>query len=125
MINKKLISTAFITIIWLILIFAESSQPPLKILGLLPGLDKIAHFIVFGILGAMILTLLLQINKIVNIPYFQLTILLVMLSGIFDEFHQSFITTRNTDFLDLLADICGGLFFSFLYLKTNTKKVNI
>ncbi|PPC89713.1 MAG: hypothetical protein CTY34_10450 [Methylobacter sp.] len=114
MIIKKFISVTLITIVWLAVIYTESSQPPPKIFGVIPGLDKVAHFVVYGILGAMILTLLIHVNRIFKIPYFQLTLFLVVLAGIFDEFHQSFVPTRNTDGWDLFADFCGGLFTIFI-----------
>ena len=109
--NKKLIILfSLITLGWLILIYIESSQPAPKILGEIPGLDKVAHIAAYGVLGLMILVMLTLIDTYKKIPILPLTVFLVVLAGLFDEFHQAFVPGRNTDAWDLLADFCGGLF---------------
>lgn len=105
-----LVFFSLITIGWLLLIYIESSQPPPKILGEVPGLDKVAHFTAYSILGFMLLSILTLIDAYKKIPVLPLAVLLVVIAGLFDEFHQAFVPARNSDAFDLLADFCGGLF---------------
>ncbi|TAK65317.1 VanZ family protein [Methylobacter sp.] len=111
--NKWLIFSSLITIGWIVLIYVESSQPPPKILGEIPGLDKVAHFAVYSILGLMILAILNIIDIYKKIPVLPLAVFLVVIAGVFDEFHQAFVPGRNANGWDLLADFCGGLFSTF------------
>ena len=108
--NKKLIVLfSLITIGWLVLIYIESSHPAPKILGEIRGLDKVAHIAAYSILGLMILAILTLIDTYKKIPVLPLAVFLVVIAGLFDEFHQAFVPGRNTDAWDLLADFCGGL----------------
>lgn len=113
--NKWLIFSSLITIGWIVLIYVESSQPPPKILGEIPGLDKVAHFAVYSILGLMILAILTIIDIYKKIPVLPLAVFLVVIAGVFDEFHQAFVPERNANGWDLLADFCGGLFATLLF----------
>jgi VanZ family protein len=109
--NKKwLILFSLLTLGWLVLIYVESSQPPPQILGEIVGLDKVAHFVVYGILGLMLQAILSLVNTYKRISVLPLALVLVVFAGVFDELHQAFVPQRSTDGLDLLADFCGGLF---------------
>ncbi len=115
--NKKpILLFSLVAIGWIVLIFVESSQPPLKIFGEINGLDKVAHFAAYSILGIMILAVLTQISTYKKIPVLLLTVILVLLAGVFDEFHQSFVPQRQVDGWDLLADFCGGLIATLLFI---------
>ncbi len=108
---------------WLVLIYLESSQPPPKIFGQIPGIDKVAHFIAYGLLGLMLATLLNLINHYKKIPVLPLVVCLVVLAGLFDEAHQAFVPGRNSDSWDLLADFCGGSITSlsfFIFTKRSS-----
>jgi len=123
-----LIFFSLITIGWLLLIYIESSQPPPKILGEIPGLDKVAHFTAYSILGFMLLSMLTLLDAYKRIPVLPLAVFLVVIAGLFDEFHQAFVPGRNTDAWDLLADFLGGgassiLFFYKLQVKQSKSRV--
>jgi hypothetical protein len=104
------------TIDWIVLIYFESSQPPLKILGEINGLGIVAHFAAYSIQGIRILAIPTQIDTYKKIPVLTITVFLVLLAGIFDEFHQAFVPLRNVDGWDLLADFCGGLIATLLFI---------
>ena len=106
--RKWAIFLGLIAIAWIALIYVESSQPPPKILGEILGLDKVAHFAAYGVLGLMILAILTLIDTYKKIPVLPITVVLVLLAGVFDEFHQSFVPERNVDGWDLFADFLGG-----------------
>jgi VanZ family protein len=55
-----------------------------------------------------------------------LTVLLVVIAGLSDEFHQAFVPLRNSDAWDLVADFCGGTvsstWFFYKYQMSQLKK---
>jgi VanZ family protein len=114
--KQRLFLFSLLTLGWLVLIYIESAQPPLQILGEIAGLDKVAHFVAYSILGLMLLATLSLVNTYKKIPVLILTVLLVVIAGLFDEFHQAFVPLRNSDVWDLLADFCGGLFATLLFV---------
>lgn len=121
--KKSLLMLGLLVFSWLVLIYVESSQPPPKIFGQIPGIDKVAHFIAYGLLGLMLATLLNLINHYKKIPVLPLVVCLVVLAGLFDEAHQAFVPGRNSDSWDLLADFCGGSFASlsfFIFTKRSS-----
>jgi VanZ family protein len=125
-INRKrlLVSLNLLTISLLTVIYIESAQPPPKIFGLISGLDKIGHFTVYSILGVILLAMLTLIGYRKYLAL-SLSVCLVLIAGIFDEFHQQYVPLRNSDVWDLLADFCGGLFaISVLSPFIKTGKIN-
>jgi VanZ family protein len=109
--NRKrlLVFLNLLTICLLTVIYIESAQPPPKIFGLISGLDKMAHFTVYSILGVILLAIMTLIGYRKSLAL-SLSVFLVLLAGIFDEFHQLYVPLRKSDGWDLLADFCGGLF---------------
>jgi VanZ family protein len=103
-----LISLLIVCLIAALLI--ESSGPPLPLLGEVPGLDKVAHFLAFSGLGLLACSLFFKLTARRTIPLFSLPLLFVALFGIIEESYQMFIPGRESDLMDLLADICGALF---------------
>ncbi len=77
--------------------------------------DKLAHFLVFGLVA----------TSVIRIPFFikhkwQGTIkviCLISLYGVLDEFRQSFTAGRSVEVDDWIADTLGALLASVLYLK--------
>ena len=99
-------------------IFFLSHQPGETLpLPALPGLDKLAHFAVYGLLAATLIRACrpamrqLRPGRVVAIA-----ILWCLLYGLTDEFHQSFIPGRSVSLLDILADTLGALVVSVGWL---------
>lgn len=67
-----------------------------------PPLDKLAHILVFAMLAAGISTAWPRLNALT-------VLLLVMLIGLADEYHQLFVPLRQPGWGDALADLMGGL----------------
>ena len=92
-----------------------SSQSSLAVPKIRASYDKLAHFFVFGLLA----------TSVIRIPFFHkktwrgilLTILFVSLYGIIDEFRQMFTEGRSVERNDWVADTCGAIVASVLYLK--------
>lgn len=77
-----------------------------------PGVDKISHFAVFGMLGTLV----------VRAPgrrraWPLCAVALVSFFGMSDEFHQSFTPGRSVEFADWVADTLGAALAVTLYCK--------
>ena len=80
------------------------------------GLDKAAHFFVFGLLA----TLFCRYNPRTSLRLSQglLAITLTSLFGLSDELHQSVNPERTFELADLAADIAGAIVAILLYQKS-------
>ena len=97
-------------------IFLASSRPRLATpaisfdLSISP--DKIAHFLVFGLLA----TSLLRIPRLSQRKAgWLIAALLAPAYGIFDELHQMRTPGRSVELADAIADACGAFLASGLY----------
>lgn len=81
----------------------------------LPGIDKIAHFFVYGLLG----TLLARIPSVARSPGLGVygAVVLASLYGIGDEFHQSFTPGRSVELIDWAMDTIGAALAVFVYAR--------
>lgn len=83
-------------------------QPPEPDITI-PGKDKIAHIVLYGILTTIV-SIGMHLNKTPHPSrrHFWLPILFASLYGLTDELHQAYIPMRNFDPLDLVADTFGA-----------------
>ena len=98
-------------------IFIQSSLGSLKLpdFGFDP-LDKILHFIVFGILGILTARGLRNAKtRIVKENYFSLTLLICIIYGASDEIHQYFVPGRYASWADWIADGLGVIILVWIY----------
>lgn len=100
-------------------IFFLSHQPGNSLsLPEIPGVDKVAHMAAYGFLAA---TMLLAFSDELKCTrpkrVLWLTVLLCLLYGISDEFHQSFVPGRSSSFFDVLADGAGAALTSALWYR--------
>ena len=91
------------------LIFLASSRSYVPSPGLTKVDDKIAHFAIYGLLG----TLVCRVGRGWRAAIWAL--LVVSAFGASDEWHQSFVPGRFTDFGDWLADTLGAAIAVGLY----------
>lgn len=93
------------------IIFIFSAQPGDTLhLPPLPGIDKVAHVVVYGALAATTIFAFNARYQEEKSPWVMVaTVLLCFCYGISDEFHQSFVPGRSPSGLDVLADVCGAL----------------
>ncbi|MEN9663231.1 MAG: hypothetical protein RL324_2180 [Verrucomicrobiota bacterium] len=84
------------------IIFVSSSRSPLVDVGGIPGLDKVVHFAVYGLLGV----LLCRLGRGVRVT--AVAILLASAYGASDEWHQSFVPSRSAEVADWFADTLGA-----------------
>lgn len=112
--------------IYLLLIHIASSGKPEDIgLSLPLGVDKLAHFIEFGILALLFWRPFRDV--VPEWPELKVAALLfafVALNGVIDEVHQSLTPGRTSSWADALADMTGGAFAIAWLLHRNKGQLN-
>ena len=83
---------------------------------------KIAHFIIYLILGLLVISLLEE-YMILDKRVLLLTIIFVLLYACSDELHQYFIPGREARIGDVLLDTFGGGIGEFLYYIFRRKRL--
>lgn len=106
----------FPIILYCLLIFIQSSYPSFKNAPELPYIDKVLHFVAYALLGALFLRAF-KTSRIKNNLKLMLILSFVLSSlyGISDEIHQYFVPYRDADFMDVLADMLGGIMGVYIY----------
>lgn len=74
---------------------------------------KLAHFVEFGILAILVLSLIKEYKDITFNDYIYILIF-VLVYSISDEFHQLFVENRGPSIKDVLIDTSGGVIFLLL-----------
>jgi VanZ family protein len=98
-----------LAIAWAGVIFYLSSQPSIDTPSLFPGQDKLFHMIAFGVLGFLLMGGMKTTSNGYRTGQVWFVVVLVVLYGLLDEFHQYFVPGRNADIFDVLADAAGAL----------------
>lgn len=99
-------------------IFLLSHQPGDRLsLPALPGLDKLAHLAIYGLLAASLIRAFgSRIRRLRPDRVAVFAILWCLAYGMSDEFHQSFVPGRFVSGWDLLADTAGAAAVSAVWL---------
>lgn len=93
--------------IWVAITFIVSHQPVVVIPFGAP--DYVAHVINYGVLGVLLIWALAGGEwASMTAPVIASAVLLAVLLGILDEFHQSFIPGREATVRDVVADAVGA-----------------
>ncbi len=71
--------------------------------------DKVAHAVGYGVLGALVVRALVGgFPRPVNAAAAVIAVVMSVLYGVSDEWHQSFVPGRTADVSDLVADGTGA-----------------
>jgi len=109
-------------VLWASFIFFMSSRPNLSA-GTFPFSDKIAHFVVYLIFGFFVARFVAGDREILSRKRFFLSLLIIVVYALSDEFHQTFVPGRTAELGDLLSDFAGGVCGIFIYgYKFSSKK---
>ena len=111
------------TAAWAAVIFLVSSIPELPDTGLeLPGLDRVAHFAEYLVLGL----LLCRSCAVQDGPWARhagiLAVAAAVVYGALDELHQGLVPGRSAELGDLLADVCGAVAAALVWAATKRKR---
>jgi VanZ family protein len=104
--------------VWAAFLFYMSSRQTLPV-DLDLGLDKVAHFAAYFVLGAL---LSFGTERLHLSP--KLAVLLGFSYGIFDEIHQSLVPGRYPSVADWAADALGTLAGVFLFLFVSRRRAS-
>jgi VanZ family protein len=110
---------------WACVIFYLSHLPGVDVPPLFFGKDKLFHAMVFGILGFFALGAMKATGDGYRMFQPWLAVVLVIIYGVLDEFHQHFVPGRTPDIYDLMADAVGGMlgvWVSYRFIKARTRK---
>lgn len=77
--------------------------------------DKLAHFTYYGIMAVLLL-------HAFGSRWLWVSVLLILLVGVADEWHQASIDGRDASAWDWVADAIGAGVFVFLYLKWASRR---
>lgn len=91
---------------WVVVILIGTSWPSVSLGPEDLGLDKIAHFVAYAVLAALMLR---ATRRPRDWATFVLVVLAVSIFGAVDEWHQSFLPRRSMSFADWVADTLGAL----------------
>jgi VanZ family protein len=110
---------------WAGLIFYLSHIPGVDVPHLFFAKDKLLHAVVFGILGFFALGAMKDTAD--RHPVFQpsLAVVLVIIYGVLDEYHQYFVPGRSPDIYDVMADAVGGIlgvWLCYRFLESRFRK---
>ncbi|CAN2047905.1 membrane hypothetical protein [Candidatus Magnetomoraceae bacterium gMMP-1] len=97
-------------------IFIQSSYPAPEQIPSIVNIDKFLHFFAYGLMGMLFLrgfkgSRFQNRMKLILI----ISILLTGIYGASDELHQSFVSCRDGNIWDAIADFLGGVFGVFFY----------
>lgn len=113
--SREIISCWLPPVAYMALIFFMSSRPvPELILPEIWNIDKVIHFIEYGILGILWFRALntnMDEAREITIAAFTIT----FIYGISDEIHQYFVPERSASIFDAIADGAGGWAGVWLY----------
>ena len=113
-------------LLWLAAIFVSSSIPSVDLphIGIWNA-DKLIHFGVYFLLAVVVDRAVRHQTRFPAVKRHHLlfTIVLTVLYGLSDEFHQFFVPGRDPSLLDLLADAGGAVLFILLFLLLRQRSV--
>jgi len=112
-------------ILYCLLIYIQSANPSPEQIPSFPFVDKVLHFVAYGIMGILFYrafqTLRIKENKQILIL---LSVISATLYGISDEIHQSFIPFRDAEISDIIADFIGSACGVWLYHLWMTSRMS-
>jgi VanZ family protein len=109
----------------LILLVSSIPQLPEPDLGI-PSMDKLAHFVEYGILAILVLrAFTYSASTRTSTVKYLIAILICVIFAAFDEYHQASIPGRDSDLFDLAADSVGIVIGSLLHHLIMTRRANL
>lgn len=87
------------------------------------SLRTLAHFSLYFLLGLFLMSAMIMSfgHKKSFVYLFVLTLILILMYALSDEYHQSFIPGRSAQFVDIVVDFSGGLLASGIVCLVDKK----
>ena len=123
--NRYFVRNVLPALLWGGLIFVESSIPGKTLPATPVGTDKLAHIAIYFVFCW------LSFRALRRSPSFLLSkmspflaVVVTVLYGFSDEFHQLYVPGRSADMFDLAADAAGGILFIALMMVARRKNTS-
>ncbi len=98
-----------------VIFYLSSISKPLPEVSI-PFIDKVLHICEYGVFGFLASRAFKNSPRKAFFENFKLLAILVsIIYGISDEFHQGFVSNRQFSVFDMLADGVGGILGTFIY----------
>jgi VanZ family protein len=98
------------------LIYIQSANPSPEQIPSFPFVDKVLHFVAYGIMGILFYRAYQTLRIKDNIQMLMLlSVVSASLYGLSDEIHQYFVPFRDAEVTDVIADIFGAVCGVYLY----------
>jgi len=98
-----------------VIFYFSGISRPLPEIGI-PFTDKILHICEYAVFGALASRAFKNSSKRALSANFKiLAVLVSIIYGISDEFHQAFVSERQFSVFDMIADGLGGVLGTFIY----------
>jgi VanZ family protein len=100
-------------------IYIQSAYPASESLDSLPYGDKLVHAVVYGVMAFLFARAMNSHARWRGrpIPLWTTAVAVTVLYGLSDEWHQSFVSVRTADALDLLADGIGAVLGAWVCVR--------
>ncbi|MDD5730395.1 MAG: VanZ family protein [Candidatus Omnitrophica bacterium] len=107
-------------LIWMGFIFLLSSIPGNKLPEIpVPNVHKMVHFAEYSILGALFIRAFLNTKGEVKAAKLVIiTLAVISVFALSDEWHQKFVTDRSADISDSLTDVVYSAIGIYFYFRT-------
>ena len=103
-------------ILYCLFIYIQSANPSPEQIPSFPFVDKVLHFVAYGIMGILFYRAYQTLRIKNNIQMLMLlSVVSASLYGISDEIHQSFVPFREAEIADVIADMLGAASGVLLY----------
>mgnify|MGYP000750717065 FL=1 len=103
-------------ILYCLFIYIQSDHPSPEQIPSFPFVDKVLHFLAYGIMGILFYRAYQTLRIKNNIQMLMLlSVVSASLYGISDEIHQSFVPFREAEVADVIADMLGAASGVLLY----------
>jgi VanZ family protein len=122
-------------VLWAGVIFGLSSIPGTQLPPVdLPQADKLAHLLVYSVLGALVLRGVRRRGPAPGVAAvddgrrwgdFAVAIAMTTLYGISDEIHQHWTPNRTPDWHDVVADLIGAGLGTVAFVATRWMKIRV
>lgn len=123
--GKKFVRYHLPPLVWAAIIFVESSIPGHVFPSTPHGADKLVHVAIFFILGWLSFRAFeYHSSELTSKMSLYLALVVTILYGFFDEFHQLYVPGRSADMYDMAADALGGFLFIAVFLAVQILRKN-
>jgi VanZ family protein len=105
-------------ILYMALLFYLSSRPSPDEVRWIPIIAKLklVHIIEYGILYFLVRYAIIKTAAYDKLSVFAIALMITVLYGLTDEFHQIFVAGRTSSLLDVVADGVGGILAGFILI---------